>query len=418
MLVMWEFGNFKLPAIIMAPIPLTLIGIIPGHWLFGAEFTATSMIGFIALAGIIVRNSILLADFSKRLVDQGVPVQEAVIEACRARTRPIMITALALVAGSSVILSDPIFQGMAISLMFGVMVSTLLTLVVIPLKCATIDPKKVYGCASGVQTFNAALAGGPAVAVADVGISLNAPSAEKKDWSQGKIRLLWVIPAMIGIFAWTALMTFVAWVKRWKWVQKLVPVLAMVGYALRALPYFVMLFVKDTYARWRENRAHQPQPAPAPAPAPTPAPAPAPAPQAKPEPKPEAEVKPEPKLEPEVVKPKPEVKTTPVQKAPDQKAPVQKAPTKKKTPAKKAVVEKTPAAKPTSKPAAKPAAKPTTEAKTQAKQELKAKPKSKPKVSAKVRPKSKRRGIRLKKVDNGSGPDPKMTPVKDQGDET
>ncbi|MBF0251419.1 MAG: efflux RND transporter permease subunit, partial [Alphaproteobacteria bacterium] len=158
MLVMWEFGNFKLPGIIMAPIPLTLMGIIPGHWFFDAEFTATSMIGFIALAGIIVRNSILLADFSKREVENGMSVQDAVIEACRARTRPIIITALALVAGSSVILSDPIFQGMAISLMFGVMVSTLLTLVVIPLKCAHADPRKVYCCVADTDDFKPELA--------------------------------------------------------------------------------------------------------------------------------------------------------------------------------------------------------------------------------------------------------------------
>ena len=134
-LVVWEFGNFVIPAIIMAPIPLTLLGILPGHWLMGAEFTATSMIGFIALAGIIVRNSILLVDFSAQQVREGQAVQEAVILACKARTRPIMITALALVAGSSVILTDPIFQGMAVSLLFGVLVSTVLTLVVIPLGC-------------------------------------------------------------------------------------------------------------------------------------------------------------------------------------------------------------------------------------------------------------------------------------------
>ncbi|WP_019591474.1 efflux RND transporter permease subunit [Thioalkalivibrio sp. ALE20] len=135
MLVVWEFGNFVLPGIIMAPIPLTLIGIIPGHWLFNAEFTATSMIGFIALAGIIVRNSILLVDFGRQAVDQGHDVREAMILACQARTRPIVITAFALLAGSSVILFDPIFQGMAISLMFGTIVATLLTLVVIPLGC-------------------------------------------------------------------------------------------------------------------------------------------------------------------------------------------------------------------------------------------------------------------------------------------
>ena len=133
MLVVWQFGNFIIPAIIMAPIPLTLLGIIPGHWLLGAEFTATSMIGWIALAGIIVRNSILLVDFVVQEYAKGVEFFDAVVNSCSARTRPILITAFALVGGSSVILSDPIFQGMAISLLFGVLVSTILTLIVIPL---------------------------------------------------------------------------------------------------------------------------------------------------------------------------------------------------------------------------------------------------------------------------------------------
>ncbi|HGG58463.1 MAG TPA: AcrB/AcrD/AcrF family protein, partial [Gammaproteobacteria bacterium] len=135
MLVVWEFGNFVLPAIVMAPIPLTLVGIVPGHWLLNAEFTATSMIGFIALAGIIVRNSILLVDFSKHQIERGMPVLDALVYACQVRTRPIVITALALVGGSSVILFDPIFQGMAVSLLFGVLVSTALTLFIIPLGC-------------------------------------------------------------------------------------------------------------------------------------------------------------------------------------------------------------------------------------------------------------------------------------------
>jgi len=139
-LVVWEFGNFRIPLVIMAPIPLTLLGIIPAHFLMyelglGGEFTATSMIGWIALAGIIVRNSILLVDFSIHEVQKGVPVAEAVIRACKTRTRPILITALALVAGSSVIFTDQIFQGMAISLASGVLVSTILTLIVIPLGC-------------------------------------------------------------------------------------------------------------------------------------------------------------------------------------------------------------------------------------------------------------------------------------------
>jgi multidrug efflux pump subunit AcrB len=139
-LVVWEFGNFRIPLVIMAPIPVTLLGIIPAHSLMfalgmGGEFTATSMIGWIALAGIIVRNSILLVDFAIHEIHTGVPVDEAMIRACKIRTRPILITALALVAGSSVIITDPIFQGMAISLLSGVLVSTVLTLIVIPLGC-------------------------------------------------------------------------------------------------------------------------------------------------------------------------------------------------------------------------------------------------------------------------------------------
>ncbi len=154
MLVVIEFKNFIFPSIIMAPIPLTLVGIIPGHWFFGAEFTATSMIGWIALAGIIVRNSILLVDFTKHEVSRGVPVTDAVINSCQARTRPIVITALALVGGSSVILTDPIFEGMAISLLFGVVVSTALTLFVIPLGCISAQkafPNCDVACADDID---------------------------------------------------------------------------------------------------------------------------------------------------------------------------------------------------------------------------------------------------------------------------
>jgi len=151
-LVVWLFGNFIVPAVIMAPIPLTLLGIIPGHWWLDAEFTATSMIGWIALAGIIVRNSILLVDYSIQEIEQGTPIKDAVILACKTRTRPILITAFALVAGSFVILFDPIFQGMAISLLFGVLVSTLLTLVVIPLGCISIGPRAL--CSSCMEYDN------------------------------------------------------------------------------------------------------------------------------------------------------------------------------------------------------------------------------------------------------------------------
>lgn len=133
LLIVGQFQSFLTPVIIMAPIPLTLIGILPGHWLTGSYFTATSMIGFIALAGIIVRNSILLVDFIQLQERTGVPLQEAVITAGAIRTRPIVLTAAALMVGAFVIILDPIFQGLAVSLLFGVGASTLLTLIVIPL---------------------------------------------------------------------------------------------------------------------------------------------------------------------------------------------------------------------------------------------------------------------------------------------
>ncbi len=133
LLIVGQFQSFVIPLIIMAPIPLTLIGIIPGHWLTGSYFTATSMIGFIALAGVIVRNSILLVDFILSEQREGKPLKEAIIRAGAVRTRPILLTAAALMVGAFVIAFDPIFQGLAISLLFGVFASTLLTLVVIPL---------------------------------------------------------------------------------------------------------------------------------------------------------------------------------------------------------------------------------------------------------------------------------------------
>ena len=132
LLIVGQFQSFITPLIIMAPIPLTLIGILPGHWLTGSYFTATSMIGFIALAGIIVRNSILLVDFIQLQERAGVSLSEAVIKAGAIRTRPILLTAAALMVGAFVIILDPIFQGLAVSLLFGVGASTLLTLVVIP----------------------------------------------------------------------------------------------------------------------------------------------------------------------------------------------------------------------------------------------------------------------------------------------
>jgi multidrug efflux pump subunit AcrB len=131
-LVVAQFGSFKLPLVILTPIPLTLIGIVIGHWLFGAPFTATSMIGFIALAGIIVRNSILLVDFIRHGAAEGKPLREVLLEAGAVRFKPILLTALAAMIGAATILLDPIFQGLAISLLFGLASSTLLTVLVIP----------------------------------------------------------------------------------------------------------------------------------------------------------------------------------------------------------------------------------------------------------------------------------------------
>jgi len=144
-LVVAQFGSFKLPLVILTPIPLTFIGILGGHWLFHAPFTATSMIGFIALAGIIVRNSILLVDFIRHAPrevtvkdEEGVPqtvqrsLADILIEAGSIRFKPILLTALAAMIGAAVILTDPIFQGLAISLLFGLASSTLLTVLVIP----------------------------------------------------------------------------------------------------------------------------------------------------------------------------------------------------------------------------------------------------------------------------------------------
>ena len=131
-LVVAQFGSFKLPLVILTPIPLTLIGIVLGHWLFGAPFTATSMIGFIALAGIIVRNSILLVDFIRHGAGAGKTLREVLLEAGAVRFKPILLTALAAMIGAATILLDPIFQGLAISLLFGLASSTLLTVLVIP----------------------------------------------------------------------------------------------------------------------------------------------------------------------------------------------------------------------------------------------------------------------------------------------
>ncbi len=140
LIVAW-FENFKAPIVMMVAIPLSLVGIVLGHWIMGAFFTATSFIGMIALAGIMVRNSVLLIDFVNIRLNEGVPLKQAVIEAGAVRTTPILLTAGTVVIGAFVILFDPIFQGLAISLMGGTIVSTVLTLLVVPLVYYLIERK-------------------------------------------------------------------------------------------------------------------------------------------------------------------------------------------------------------------------------------------------------------------------------------
>ena len=141
MLIVGWFQNFRAPMVMMVAIPLSLIGIVLGHWMLGAFFTATSFIGMIALAGIMVRNSVLLIDFINLRLNEGIPLKQAVIEAGAVRTTPILLTAGTVVIGAFVILFDPIFQGLAISLMGGTIVSTILTLLVVPLVYYMIERK-------------------------------------------------------------------------------------------------------------------------------------------------------------------------------------------------------------------------------------------------------------------------------------
>ncbi|OCB78549.1 efflux RND transporter permease subunit [Flavobacterium crassostreae] len=142
MLIVGWFQNFKTPIVMMLAIPLSLIGIVFGHWLLGAYFTATSFIGMIALAGVMVRNSVLLIDFIEIRLQDGIPLKQAIIEAGAVRTSPILLTTGAVVIGASIILFDPLFQGLAISLVFGAIVSTILTLIVVPLIYYITERKK------------------------------------------------------------------------------------------------------------------------------------------------------------------------------------------------------------------------------------------------------------------------------------
>jgi multidrug efflux pump subunit AcrB len=142
MLIVGWFQNFKTPLVMMVAIPLSLVGIVLGHWVLGAFFTATSFIGMIALAGVMVRNSVLLIDFIEIRLNDGVPIKQAIIDAGAVRTTPILLTTGAVVIGASIILFDPIFQGLAISLVAGAIVSTILTLIVVPLLYYITERKK------------------------------------------------------------------------------------------------------------------------------------------------------------------------------------------------------------------------------------------------------------------------------------
>ncbi|KHF24825.1 multidrug efflux pump AcrAB, subunit B3 [Solemya velum gill symbiont] len=252
-LVVIEFGNFRIPAVIMAPIPLTLLGIIPAHAFVGAEFTATSMIGWIALAGIIVRNSILLVDFTIHEVRAGVVLEEAVIKACMTRTRPIVITALALVGGSAVILTDPIFQGMAISLAAGVLVSTVLTLIVIPL--GTTKAAKALYQVAGVDMPDGS--GGTTSTPAPAA----APVAPKRSFTD---------------------MAFMVW-------GKLIgAIFALISFFGILMNWLRLLLPKKKPPQAPPPAAPQPPAAPKPPPTPPPVPEAAPVPEPAPEPEPQA----------------------------------------------------------------------------------------------------------------------------------
>jgi multidrug efflux pump subunit AcrB len=190
-LIVWEFKNFALAGLIMSPIPLTMIGIIPGHWILGAEFTATSMIGMIALGGIIVRQSILIVEFVKIEVAKGNEVKEAAVRGAEIRMRPIFITSLTLMAGAFAILQDPIFNGMAISLLFGAGVATVMALLVIPL-----------GCISARKQFYVETADDGTVAISTSferieGISEKTPSA-----SSGTPLLMRLWGGIFSVFSW------------------------------------------------------------------------------------------------------------------------------------------------------------------------------------------------------------------------
>ena len=190
-LIVWEFKNFALAGLIMSPIPVTMMGIVPGHWIMGAEFTATSMIGMIALGGIIVRQSILIVEFVKLEVAKGNEVKEAAVRGAELRMRPIFITSLTLMAGAFAILQDPIFNGMAISLLFGAGIATVMALLIIPLGCISAR-KQFY-----VETSDE---GQTRVSAAFEQIEGVAAEASSADSRPGMLARLWGM--IFSVFSW------------------------------------------------------------------------------------------------------------------------------------------------------------------------------------------------------------------------
>ena len=199
-LIVWEFRDFAISGLIMSPIPLTLIGIVPGHLFMGAEFTATSMIGMIALGGIIVRQSILIVEFVKIEVEKGKSVREAAVAGAEIRMRPILITSLTLMAGAWAIINDPIFQGMAVSLLFGAGVATLMAVIVIPLGCISLS-KRFYleETESGEIELSGRYAEVEEVAMGDVPPGVSATPLWLRLWS-GVVSLIFGVMGFVSKF--------------------------------------------------------------------------------------------------------------------------------------------------------------------------------------------------------------------------
>ena len=312
-LIVWEFRDFAIAGLIMSPIPCTMIGIVPGHWIMGAEFTATSMIGMIALGGIIVRQSILIVEFVKIEVAKGVPVREAAVRGAEIRMRPILITSLTLMAGAYAIIFDPIFQGMAVSLLFGAGVATIMAVLIIPLGCISMR-KRFYLVESADSCGELELSPRYAEIEGDDGLLESAESAKSaKSEESGYKTPLWM---KIYSFTFSAL--------EWAYV-----ILQMIFNLLRMV--FSMVYGK-IMSRAEPAAPVQPvpdEPASDSITPPTSTPAPKKTPPKKAPPEKAAAIKAPPKKAPPKKAPP---KKAPPKKAPPEKATPKKAPSKKSSP--------------------------------------------------------------------------------------